>query len=102
MCLIILAHRQHDSYPLLVAANRDEYYQRPTQAAHCWPGPEKLLAGKDLLAGGTWLGITGSGRFAAITNHRNHAWIAFLLEGLVDEDHRCVAFATGDRVQLIL
>ena len=71
MCLIILAHRQHGSYPLLVAANRDEYYQRPTQAAHCWPGPEKLLAGKDLLAGGTWLGITGSGRFAAITNHRN-------------------------------
>lgn len=73
MCLIIFAHQQHASYPLLVAANRDEYYQRPTRGAHIWPGSERLLAGKDLTAGGTWLGITASGRFAAITNHRNPA-----------------------------
>ena len=71
MCLIILAHRQHRSYPLLVAANRDEYYQRPTEAAQIWSGSDGLLAGKDLTAGGTWLGITKAGRFAAITNHRN-------------------------------
>jgi uncharacterized protein with NRDE domain len=73
MCLIIFAHQQHSSYPLLVAANRDEYYRRPTREAHIWSGPERLLAGKDLTAGGTWLGITGNGRFAAITNHRNPA-----------------------------
>ncbi|MCZ6830054.1 MAG: NRDE family protein [Gammaproteobacteria bacterium] len=71
MCLIILAHRQHHSYPLLVAANRDEYYQRPTEPAQIWPESGDLLAGKDLTAGGTWLGITRAGRFAAITNHRN-------------------------------
>jgi uncharacterized protein with NRDE domain len=75
MCLIIFAHQQHASYPLLVAANRDEYYQRPTREAHIWPGSERLLAGKDLTAGGTWLGITAGGRFAAITNHRNPAQI---------------------------
>jgi uncharacterized protein with NRDE domain len=71
MCLIILAHRQHPDFPLLVSANRDEYHERPTRPAHHWPGPEGILAGKDLVAGGTWLGITRSGRFAAITNHRN-------------------------------
>jgi uncharacterized protein with NRDE domain len=71
MCLITIAHQQHESYPLLVAANRDEYYQRPTAAAQVWPGTASLLAGKDLQAGGTWLGVTRTGRFAAITNHRN-------------------------------
>jgi uncharacterized protein with NRDE domain len=71
MCLIIIAHRQHPGYPLLVAANRDEYHQRPTQAAQIWSGSDDLLAGKDLSAGGTWLGVTRAGRFAAITNHRN-------------------------------
>lgn len=71
MCLIIIAHRQHHRYPLLVAANRDEHYDRPTAAAEVWPGSNGLLAGKDLQAGGTWLGVTGAGRFAAITNHRN-------------------------------
>jgi uncharacterized protein with NRDE domain len=71
MCLIVLSHRQHPSFPLLVAANRDEHYQRPTEPAQVWRGDQQLLAGKDLAAGGTWLGITRTGRFAAITNHRN-------------------------------
>jgi uncharacterized protein with NRDE domain len=71
MCLIIFAHRAHPDYPLLVSANRDEYYGRPTDNAHYWPEDTGLLAGRDLLAGGTWLGITRTGRFAAITNHRN-------------------------------
>ncbi|MCX2980082.1 NRDE family protein [Halieaceae bacterium IMCC14734] len=71
MCLIIFAHQQHHRYPLLVAANRDEHYQRETANAGFWPQHQQLLAGRDLVAGGTWLGITRGGRFAAITNHRN-------------------------------
>jgi uncharacterized protein with NRDE domain len=71
MCLITFAHRVHDGYPLLVAANRDEYYRRPTAGLHFWEDAPQLLAGRDLEAGGTWMGITRQGRFAALTNHRN-------------------------------
>ncbi len=71
MCLIAIAYKSHPDYPLLVAANRDEYYQRPTAAAEFWKEAPTLLAGRDLQAGGTWMGITHGGRFAAITNHRN-------------------------------
>ena len=71
MCLIIFAHQVHPDYPLLVAANRDEYYDRPTEAAGFWHEVPGLLAGRDRQAGGTWLGLTRNGRFAAITNHRN-------------------------------
>jgi uncharacterized protein with NRDE domain len=71
MCLIVFSHQQHPQYPLLVAANRDEHYQRPATAADFWPEYPQLMAGRDLEAGGTWLGITRTGRFAAITNHRN-------------------------------
>lgn len=71
MCLIAIAHESHPDYPLLVAANRDEYYRRPTASAEFWEEAPQLLAGRDLQAGGTWLGITSHGRFAAITNHRN-------------------------------
>ena len=71
MCLITLAYCCHPDYPLLVAANRDEFYHRPTAAAQFWDEAPQLLAGRDLEAGGTWMGITEGGRFAAITNHRN-------------------------------
>lgn len=71
MCLIAIAYKLHPDYPLLVAANRDEYYQRPTAAAEFWKEAPTLLAGRDLQAGGTWMGVTHGGRFAAITNHRN-------------------------------
>ena len=71
MCLITLAYRVHPRFPLIVAANRDEFRDRPAQAAHFWPDAPQLLAGRDLQAGGTWLGITRGGRFAAITNHRD-------------------------------
>jgi len=70
MCLIVFAYNHHPRYKLIVAANRDENYQRPTRAARFWPSHEDLLAGKDLKAGGTWMGITRSGRFSAITNYR--------------------------------
>lgn len=70
MCLILIAIHQHPRFPLVVAANRDEYFNRPAAPASFWPEAPQLLAGRDLLAGGTWLGLTRSGRFAAVTNVR--------------------------------
>ncbi|NRB38176.1 MAG: NRDE family protein [Pseudomonadales bacterium] len=69
MCLIFIAIDSHPDYPVIIAANRDEFYQRPTESAHFWPASE-LLAGKDTQAGGTWLGINRQGQFAAVTNFR--------------------------------
>ena len=71
MCLLLISYNTHPEYPLIVAANRDEFYNRPTEKAHFWKDYPDLLAGKDIEAGGTWLGITKSGRFAAITNYRD-------------------------------
>lgn len=71
MCLILIARQVHPQYPLVIAANRDEYFQRPTQAAHEWPGSPRIVAGKDLTGGGTWMGMAQNGRFAAVTNVRN-------------------------------
>ncbi|SDH19128.1 Uncharacterized conserved protein, contains NRDE domain [Pseudomonas flavescens] len=71
MCLIVLAWRPGHSLPLLVAANRDEFYVRPTAALAEWPQMPELIAGRDLQAGGTWLGIGPGGRFAALTNIRD-------------------------------
>lgn len=70
MCLILLAWQAHPRYPLVVAANRDEFFARPTVAADSWDDQPDILAGRDLSAGGTWLGITRQGRFAALTNFR--------------------------------
>ena len=70
MCLLLFSHEHHPNYKMIVAANRDEFYNRPTKPAHFWEDKSFLLAGKDLQAGGTWLGITKQGRFAAITNYR--------------------------------
>ena len=70
MCLIVVGWRVHPDYPLVVAANRDEYYARPTAIAARWPDVPQIIGGIDLEAGGTWLGITESARFAAVTNVR--------------------------------
>ncbi|MBK9966221.1 MAG: NRDE family protein [Holophagales bacterium] len=70
MCLIVLGLFAHPRYPLVVAANRDEFVARPSEAVCCWPGRGGLLAGRDLAAGGTWMGVTRSGRFAGLTNVR--------------------------------
>ena len=70
MCLIAFAWRHHPRYPLVVAANRDEFHQRPTAPAAFWAESPRILAGRDLLGRGTWLGITSEGRFAALTNLR--------------------------------
>ncbi len=71
MCLILFAHRVNSNYPLVVAANRDEFHQRPTDASHYWPQYPQILAGRDRQAGGTWMGINRSGHFAAVTNYRD-------------------------------
>ena len=73
MCLIILAYEAHPDYRLIVAANRDEFYDRPTRPLAYWDDSLKLLAGRDEKAGGTWLAVTAGGRMAAITNYRDPA-----------------------------
>jgi uncharacterized protein with NRDE domain len=73
MCLIAFAWRAHRDYRLVLAANRDEYFRRPAAPAAFWDDHHFVLAGRDLEAGGTWLGITLQGKFAAITNYRNPA-----------------------------
>jgi uncharacterized protein with NRDE domain len=70
MCLVLLSFNEDSNTPLIVAANRDEFFARPTAAATYWEDHPDIFAGKDLVAGGTWLGITRSGRFATITNVR--------------------------------
>lgn len=73
MCLILVAWQTHPDWPLVVAANRDEFYARRTAGADFWPENSGILAGRDLEAGGTWLGISRTGRFAALTNYRDPA-----------------------------
>ncbi len=68
MCLILFAYRVRADTPLIVAANRDEFYARPAALAHRWSDAPQVLAGRDLTARGTWLGVSASGRFAAVTN----------------------------------
>jgi uncharacterized protein with NRDE domain len=69
VCLIVLARDLHPDYPLILLAHRDEFVARPTTALHWWPGSD-ILAGRDDLAGGSWLGLSRRGRFAAVTNVR--------------------------------
>lgn len=71
MCLVLIAYRTHPRYPLMLAANRDEFHARPAEALHWWNGSQRMLAGRDLQAGGTWLGLDASGRMALVTNYRD-------------------------------
>jgi uncharacterized protein with NRDE domain len=70
MCSIFFAYDAHPRYRLIAAANRDEFYARPTAAANFWADAPEILAGRDLVHGGAWLGLTRGGRFAAVTNYR--------------------------------
>ena len=71
MCLIVLAVGQHPDYPLVLAANRDEFHARPTAGAGWWEDRPDILGGRDLQAGGTWLALSRSGRLATVTNFRD-------------------------------
>lgn len=68
MCLILVAFKVEPNFPLVVAANRDEYFARPTSKAHFWPDHGHVFAGRDLQDGGTWMGVSTTGRFAAVAN----------------------------------
>jgi uncharacterized protein with NRDE domain len=94
MCLLLMALNTHSTYPLILLANRDEYYDRPTASARFWDEAPSVLAGKDLRAGGTWLGITRTGRIAAVTNYRDPASIK---QGLPSRGRLVSDFLLGQR-----
>jgi len=71
MCLLVVAWKTHARYRLVVAANRDEFHDRPAAPLAWWTDDERVLAGRDLQAGGTWMGVARSGRFGAVTNFRD-------------------------------
>jgi uncharacterized protein with NRDE domain len=71
MCLLVLAWQVHPRYRLVVAANRDEFHERPTAAMAKWPAPDDIIAGRDLRAGGTWLAMDRARRFGIVTNFRD-------------------------------
>lgn len=71
MCLILFAYQTESNYPFIVAANRDEYYLRPTAPASFWKDNPDILAGRDLKKMGTWMGVNRKGSFAAVTNYRD-------------------------------
>jgi uncharacterized protein with NRDE domain len=73
MCLILFSYDHHEKYRLILAANRDEFYDRPTAPLAFWTDTPEILAGRDLKGNGTWMGIDRSGRFAALTNFRDPA-----------------------------
>jgi len=73
MCLILFSYRHHPEFPLILAANRDEFHSRPTAPLGFWEDAPEILAGRDLKGGGAWMGVSRSGRFAALTNYRDPA-----------------------------
>jgi uncharacterized protein with NRDE domain len=99
MCLILVAWRKRAGMPLAVAANRDELHARPSAAAAFWPDAPGLLAGHDLQARGTWLGVSRGGRFAAVTNFRGgFDPAARASRGALVADFLAGAMAAGDYV----
>ena len=75
MCLILFSFDLHPEYQYIVAGNRDEFYERPTQPVGFWKAEPLILAGRDLVGGGAWMGVTKTLKFAAITNYRDPAAI---------------------------
>ncbi|HVG23538.1 MAG TPA: NRDE family protein [Thermoanaerobaculia bacterium] len=97
MCLIALAHRVSEAFPFVLAANRDEDYDRPTHEAHDWSGREDIVGGRDGLHGGTWLAMRRGGRFAAVTNlhgaERRKRSRGFLVRDFVTGEAEVKAYA---------
>jgi uncharacterized protein with NRDE domain len=99
MCLIAIAHRVSDRFPLILAANRDEDHARATHAAAFWPDAPQVLGGRDALHGGSWLAVT-SERFAAVTNlrgarTRSRSRGALVRDFVIGDD---APLAYGDRI----
>lgn len=99
MCLLVLAWQVRADTPLLLAGNRDEWYARPAAPAQFWPDAPPVLAGRDLEAGGTWLGVTRDGRFAAVTNYRESRAAALRSRGDLVREYLCGALASGEYAQ---
>jgi uncharacterized protein with NRDE domain len=93
MCLILIAFEPESDLPLVVAGNRDEFHARPTLKADWWPDITNILGGRDLQAGGTWLAVSRSGRFAAVTNYRD---AAASRSGKQSRGHLVTEFLRGD------
>jgi uncharacterized protein with NRDE domain len=103
MCLILTALDAHPDYALIVAANRDEFYDRPTAAAAFWSDAPWVLGGRDLEAGGTWLGIDRNGRFAAVTNYRQgqRELVAHRSRGRLVSDYLTTGISARDHVDRV-
>ncbi|WP_422123827.1 NRDE family protein [Planococcus sp. X10-3] len=103
MCLILFQYREHQKYKLIVAANRDEFYGRPAEEAHFWEDQPNILAGRDLLQMGTWLGVTKNGRFAALTNYRDPSLpeAGKISRGALVRDYLAADFAPEDFLKTI-
>ena len=93
MCLVVVAWQQHADLPLVVAGNRDEFHARPTQEVNWWPDRPDIVGGRDLQAGGTWLALSRSGRFATVTNYRDAELPAAKLRS---RGHLVTEFLQGD------
>ena len=94
MCLILMAYRCHPGYELLVAANRDEFHDRPTAPLGFWDDAPDVLAGRDLQEGGAWMGVTRAGRFAALTNYRDPSRI---MTGAPSRGHLVSDYLRGEQ-----
>ncbi len=93
MCLVVIAIGQCPDYPLILAGNRDEFHARPTADAHWWTDKPDVIGGRDLEAGGTWLALHRSGRFATVTNYRDAEAPA---AGLKSRGHLVTGFLDSD------
>ena len=90
MCILFVAVNQHKDYPLIIAANRDEFFKRRTSQSHIWDSEHGIIAGKDLQAGGTWMGISKRGYIASLTNIRDPQKICTDASTYSLRDHRSV------------
>jgi uncharacterized protein with NRDE domain len=93
MCLLVLAWRLHPRYRLIVAGNRDEFHDRTAAPLQWWSDDPEILAGRDLQAGGTWMGVSRSGRFGIVTNFRQSGAPA---SGLRSRGHLVPDFLRSD------
>jgi uncharacterized protein with NRDE domain len=101
MCLILFAVDAHPEYSLVLAANRDEFYARPSAPAAFWEEAPQVLGGRDLTKGGSWLGVNSKGQWCAVTNYRDGSTIApsgrsrgSLVSNFLTEKHAPYDYAT--------